>query len=115
MFKFEKLEVWKQAIVLSKEVHQLAKTFPTNETYVLGAQIKRAADSVALNIAEGSHGQTNAEQKLFLGYAIRSNLEVVACLFLGKERDLVKQEAFDDLYKKCESLIRMLQAFRNRL
>ena len=45
--------------------------------YVLTSQIKRAADSIALNIAEGSTGQSNPEFAKFLGYAIRSGIEVV--------------------------------------
>ena len=48
--------------------------------FILTSQIKRAADSISLNIAEGSTGQSNAEQKKILGYAQRSVLEVVSCL-----------------------------------
>ncbi|MFH0877317.1 MAG: four helix bundle protein [Candidatus Omnitrophota bacterium] len=77
-FKFEKLEVWQKSIKLSSDVHDLTKNFPKEELYILTSQIKRAADSVALNIAEGSTGQSNAEFKQFLGYAIRSSIEVVS-------------------------------------
>lgn len=84
-FKFEKLEVWQKAVTLSSDIHELTKNFPREESYILTSQIKRAADSVALNIAEGSTGQTNAEFKLFLGYAIRSAIEVVSCLYVGKK------------------------------
>lgn len=83
--------------------------------YVLTSQIKRAADSVALNIAEGSTGQTNAEFKQFLGYAVRSAIEVVACLYLGQKRHLIKQSQFQELYAETESIVRMLQALRKFL
>ena len=53
-FKFEKLEVWQKAVTLSSEIHELTRSFPRDELYILTSQIKRAADSVALNIAEGS-------------------------------------------------------------
>ncbi len=53
-FKFEKLIVWQKAVDLSDIVNQVTKTFPRDEIYVLVSQIKRAADSVSLNIAEGS-------------------------------------------------------------
>jgi four helix bundle protein len=79
-FKFEKLNVWQKSIDFGFGIHELTRTFPKEELYILTSQIKRAADSIALNIAEGSTGQTNAEFKLFLGYAIRSAIEVVSCL-----------------------------------
>lgn len=55
-FKFEKLEIWQQALELSGMVDEVAEKFPPKELYCLTSQIKRAADSVALNIAEGSTG-----------------------------------------------------------
>ena len=65
MLKFERLTVWQKAITLTGEVHQLTRKFPKEELYILTSQIKRAADSIALNIAEGSTGQSNAEFKQF--------------------------------------------------
>ncbi len=56
-FKFEKLIVWQKAVDLSDVVNQVTKQFPKEEVYILTSQIKRAADSVSLNIAEGSTGQ----------------------------------------------------------
>jgi len=53
-FKFERLIVWQKALELSARIHDLTRTFPKDELYVLTSQIKRAADSIALNIAEGS-------------------------------------------------------------
>ena len=55
-FKFENLKVWKKSINLSLHIHELTRSFPKEELYILTSQIKRAADSVALNIAEGSTG-----------------------------------------------------------
>ncbi len=66
-FKFEKLIVWQKALELTAFVHEVAMKFPKEELYILASQIKRAADSVALNIAEGSTGQSNAEFKRFFG------------------------------------------------
>ena len=114
-FKFEKLEVWQKALVLSSNIHDLTKEFPREELYILTAQIKRAADSVALNIAEGSTGQTNPEFKLFLGYAIRSAIEVVSCLYIGRKREIIKEEQFQALYSDLETIVKMLQALRKSL
>lgn len=71
-FNFEKLIVWQDAVELTGKIHELSLSFPKEEFYVLTSQIKRAADSIALNIAEGSTGQSNKEFSRFLGYAIRS-------------------------------------------
>jgi len=73
-FKFEDLKVWQRALDLSDNVHRLTVNFPKEELYVLANQFKKAADSIALNIAEGSTGQSNAEFRRFLGFSVRSGL-----------------------------------------
>ncbi|MBM3249128.1 MAG: four helix bundle protein [Candidatus Omnitrophica bacterium] len=111
-FKFEKLEVWKKAIDFSASINDLTKDFPKEELYILSSQIKRAADSIALNIAEGSTGQSNAEFRQFIGYAIRSAIEVVSCLHLGLKRKIIESDKFQLLYSEAETIIRMLQKLR---
>ena len=100
---------------MTAEVHELTKSFPKDELFVLTAQIKRAADSVSLNIAEGSTGQSNAEFKKFLGYAIRSDIEVVSCLYLGQKRNIIAKNDFDRIYKACEEILVMTNALKNSL
>ncbi|MBN7810116.1 four helix bundle protein [Algoriphagus sp. H41] len=112
-FKFENLRVWELAIDLSAEVSKLVKTFPAEERFVLSTQMQRAADSVALNIAEGSTGQSNAEFKKFLGYANRSAIEVVSCLHLGRKRNVITEDGFTRLYASFEGLIIKIQALKN--
>ena len=85
-FKFEQLTVWQLAVELSDKINELTKSFPKDELFILTCQIKRAADSVSLNIAEGSTGQSNGEFKRFLGYATRSGAELVGCLYLTRSR-----------------------------
>ena len=114
-FKFEKLIVWQKAVDLASEVHEFTKTFTKDELFILTAQIKRAADSVSLNIAEGSTGQSNAEFNKFLGYALRSDIEVVGCLYLAQKRNLVKQDDFSKLYNQCEEILAMLNSLRKTL
>ena len=114
-FKFEKLDVWQKSIDLTFNIHELTRGFPREELYILTPQIKRAADSVALNIAEGSTGQTNAEFKLFIGYAIRSAIEVVSCLYIAKKRNLIKENKFQELYSDMETIVKMLQSLRKSL
>ena len=114
-FKFEKLKIWQMAIDVAYEIHNLTRTFPKEELFILTAQIKRAADSIFLNIAEGSTGQSNAEQKRFLGFSQRSALEVVSCLYLGTKRNLVSDEQFNIHYNTLDKLVAMIQKFKNSL
>ena len=64
-FKFEKLNVWKDAVELSGDISDRTKKFPKEEIYALTSQVRRAADSISLNIAEGSTGQSNPEFRRF--------------------------------------------------
>lgn len=112
-FKFEKLEIWKMAIDLADDVHCLTRSFPKEEVFSLTSQMKRAADSISLNIVEGSAGQPDPEQGKFLGYAQRSALEVVNCLYLGIKRKYIDQQQFDKFYFFVEKLVVKIQAFKN--
>ena len=114
-FKFERLEIWKTAIDISDQINKLTKTFPRDEIFVLTSQMKRAADSISLNIFEGSTGQSNAEQCRFLGYAQRSALEVVNCLYLAQRRGYIAEELFENIYDVLEREVVKIQAFKNSI
>ena len=75
MYKFEKLEVYNIALDHVDLVYALAAKLPRIEEFNLKPQLFRAATSVVLNIAEGSTGQSDAEQARFLGMAVRSVFE----------------------------------------
>ncbi|PVW14716.1 four helix bundle protein [Marixanthomonas spongiae] len=113
-FKFEKLNIWKKAMELGEDVDAIADTFPKKELFNLSSQIRRAADSIALNISEGSILQSDPEQKKFLGYSIRSLAEVVTCLYKAKNRNYINQDYFDEKYDFCYHLMNMLIAYRRR-
>ena len=114
-FKFEQLRVWQKSLELTSLVHNTTKLFPKDELFVLTSQIKRAADSITLNIAEGSTGQSNREFVKFLRYALRSNIEVVSCIFIAKERDIISKENFEKIYSMSEEILAMISALIKRL
>ena len=114
-FKFEKLIIWQKAMDFGEDIHTLAKTFPKEEVYNLSSQIRRAADSIALNISEGSIGQSNPEFKKFIGYAIRSLAEVITCLYKAKKRKYLSDEKFSDLYDYAYNLMNMMTAFKEKI
>jgi four helix bundle protein len=114
-FKFENLNVWHKSLELSDEINELAKVFPNYELYNLYHQIRKAADSVNLNIAEGCTGQTNPEFARFLNYGIRSSIEVISCLFLAQKEKYINEEQFKYFYDEYETLVKMLTKLRNSL
>ena len=97
-FRFEDLLVWQRAMDLNDQINSLVKIFPKDELYILTSQIKRASDSVVLNIAEGSTGQTKPVFKTFLGYSLRSAIEVVGCLIIARRREYISEIVFKPLY-----------------
>ncbi len=114
-FKFEKLIIWERSMELGEDINNLAKNFPQHETYNLSSQIRRAADSVALNIAEGSIGQSNSEQKKFVGYAARSLAELVTCLYKAKNRKYINENEFLTYYTNSFQLMNMIIAFKKNI
>ncbi len=113
MHKFEKLEVWQLALEYADLCYSIAEQLPPLEKYNLADQLRRAAVSVALNIAEGSTGQTDREQARFLGLAIRSLLETVACQHLINRRGYLDDPTMlRQAYQASERLVAKLQALR---
>jgi four helix bundle protein len=114
-FKFENLNIWHYALELSVGINELATIFPSLELYNLSNQIRKAADSVVLNIAEGCTGQSNPEFSKFLAYALRSAIEVVSCLFIAKRKGYIDDLSFVKHYNDYEILCRMISKLRNSL
>lgn len=115
-FKFEQLEVWKRSLDYIDRIYELAGQLPRTEEYNLKSQLVRAATSVSLNIAEGSTGQTDAEQARFIGLAIRSLVETVACQHIIHRRALLDDASLlRNAYREAEELVAMLHAFRKKL
>jgi four helix bundle protein len=105
-FKFEKLIIWQKAMEYGEMIYFLSSKFPKEEVYNLISQIRRAADSIALNISEGSIGQSNLEFKRFMGYSIRSLAEVVTCLHKAKKRNYILEEEFVKHYEFAYNLMK---------
>lgn len=114
-FKFEKLIIWQKAMDFGEDMNLFADSFPQKEIYNLSSQIRRAADLIALNISEGSIGQSNPEQRKFIGYSIRSLAEVVTCLHKASRRNYISDEEFNNYYSKSYELMNMMIAFRNKI
>ncbi len=100
---------------LGDDVDSLNDKFPKKEMYNLSSQIRRAADSIALNISEGSIGQSNPEFRKFLGYAIRSLVEVVTCLHKARSRQYITEVEFNRYYDESFNLMNMMTSFKSKI
>ena len=113
-FDFEKLAVYQKALAFIDDVYGLTQSFPTNERFGLTDQLKRAAISIALNIAEGS-GRTKRDFRHFLRNARASCYECVAVLQMSVRRAYLETDAhtryerqLTDIAKMTSGLIRSL-------
>lgn len=115
-YKFEKLEVWQLALEYTDLIYRIAEQLPRSEDFNLKSQITRAATRISLNIAEGSTSQSDAEQARFIGFAIRSLIETVACQHNIHRRKYLKDpQPLREAYQFSEKLFAKLQAFRTSL
>ncbi len=114
-FKFENLIIWQKAMDFGEGIFEMSKQFPKDELYNLTSQIRKASDSVALNIAEGSTGQTDTEFKRFIGMVIRSLAEVVTCLHKAIKRKYISEDEFKKQYDFAFNLMNMLNAFKKKI
>lgn len=114
-FKFEKLQIWQKAMDFAEDIFKVSSTFPKEEMFNLVSQIRRASDSIALNISEGSIAQSNPEFKKFLGYSIRSLAEVVTCLHKSKRRNYIDLVQFEKLYSEAFHMMNMMISFKSKI
>ena len=114
MFNFEKLEVWQKTIIFAGVIYRLTRTFPKDEQFGLTNQIRRAVNSIASNIAEGS-ARPAADFARFIGYATGSLFEVVTQSTIARNEGLLRDEDYEKLYADAEEISRMLSGLRRSL
>ena len=108
-FNFEKLRVYQDALDFSKQIYKVSKRFPRDELFGLTSQFRRAALSIALNIAEGS-GLTKVEFKNFLRRARASVHECVPILVMALDNTYISKEEHDGFYQTCQKLAKSISA-----
>jgi len=105
---FEDLVVWQKAHQFVLAVYRLSRTFPRSETYGLSSQCRRAAVSIAANIAEGFRKRGKADKLRFLNIAQGSLEESRYYLILA--HDLEYGDAYE-LRTLLEEVSKMLEAY----
>lgn len=103
-FSFEKLEVWQLARILAKEIYKHTSSFPQEEKYLLTTQLRRAAVSVASNLAEGSTRIKAKDKAYFTTVAFSSLMEVLNQLILAVDLGYLNNEALTSRRKQIQVL-----------
>lgn len=110
-FKFEELIVYQKAMDFSDRIHHLVISFPSFEKYALSSQFRRAADSIALNIAEGYPG-SNLQFIKHINYAIFSANECVSCSSKAYRREYISFPDNELNRKDLSEITKMLTSLR---
>lgn len=113
-FNFEKLEVYQESLTLANEVYELTGKFPKDEMFGLTSQLRRAATSLSLNVAEGS-GRSKKEFCYYLKRARTSLYECVPLLEISRRQNYIAAAEQDYFYGKLNGLARMLSGLINSL
>ena len=114
-FAFEKLDVWHQSMGLSESVYRLTRTFPGHEQFGLTSQIRRAAVSIPVNIAEGKGRYHTKEFVRFLYNARGSLYEVVTLLKLALSLQYLNEPQHQQMMKSVDQIMSKLSGLINSL
>lgn len=96
-------------------IYVLSSAFPVDERFGLISQIRRAAVSIALNIAEGSGSGTDLEFRRFLKMALRSAYEVMAALEIVSNLKLAKKDIIEARLQDADELSAMISGLIKKL
>ena len=114
-FIFEKLDVWKKARILVREIYRHLDNFPNTEKFALCDQIRRAAISVPSNIAEGS-GRASAKERIhFLEIAYGSLLEVYNQFIIAEDLNYIPIGTIEELKPQFTEVAKMISGWRKNL
>ncbi|MFL5551852.1 MAG: four helix bundle protein [Gemmatimonadaceae bacterium] len=112
---YRDLRVWNLAVELTLEVYRVTEAFPRSEQFGLTAQLRRAAVSVASNIAEGHARSTRGEYRNSLSTARGSTIEVEVQLFLAEQIGFVQTPTLIKARQHCDSISRMITTLKRAL
>ncbi|MDX8552658.1 four helix bundle protein [Tenacibaculum sp. 1B UA] len=112
IYSFEKLEVWRESVSLTKDIYNLTNDFPSNEQFGLISQLRRATVSIASNLAEGTSRISNKDKARFITISYSSAMEVLNQLIISRELNYVSEKDYILVRKKLEKITNMLNALR---
>ena len=105
---FKALTVWQRSVELTVHVYKTTSAFPESERFGLTNQLRRAAVSVASNIAEGYGRASKGEYIQFLGHARGSNYEIETQIAIARELGFGSKESLSKAEDLSLEVSRML-------
>ena len=110
---FRTLVVWQEAMKLTLHIYEVTKNFPKEELFHLVSQLRRAASSIAANIAEGSAMPTKAHRDSFYARARGSTVEVDTFVELSFGLKYLQEKQANELQDHCARLTYLLTKLMN--
>jgi four helix bundle protein len=104
----KRLDVWNKAINLTVDTYRCTGSFPKTEVYGLTSQMRRAAVSVASNIAEGAGRQTKKEFVNYLHMAQGSLSELDTQLVIASRLDYISIDNHKEMENSIETISKMI-------
>lgn len=114
-FPFEQLDVYVLALDFAAEVYRLTAPFPAEERFGLTNQMRRAAVSVSLNIAEGRGRGSDKEFVRYLMMSRGSLFEVISASQIASRLDYLNADELDSLRQQAKNLSSKLMTLTKRL
>ena len=111
MRNFRELLVWQKAHEFSLEAYRATKGFPADERFGLTAQLRRAAVSIASNIAEGCGRGSDKDFRRFLSIAAGSASESEHQILLAHDLRYLSDEDYERLNTRVNEVKRILNSF----
>ncbi len=114
-FRFEGLEVFQLAVDYVCMTYELTRGFPRQEVFGLTANLRRAATSIAMNVAEGSGRGTQRDFMHFVDVASGSLFERVASFIVAERLGYLRQGELGRIREEADRLGRKLSSFKKSL
>lgn len=115
MSGYQDLSVWKKSMSVSVSVYELTKQLPKEETYGLISQMRRAAVSIASNIAEGHGRRSKGDFDRFLSIANGSKAELETQLLLCELLKYLKNEEIKNLMDDLKEIGKMIYGLQSKI
>ncbi|MDF2545611.1 MAG: ribosomal protein [Anaerosolibacter sp.] len=103
--KFRDMPIWKQALDVSVRIFKLTDNLPRKEDYGLTSQIRRSANSMGANIAEGFGRRHTREKTNFYVISRGSAYETIHHILYGTEIEYFCKEETSSIIKDLEGII----------